>query len=161
MRCRAVSNPIQFMDPVITNFSGEHRTKPVPPKSNRLVADIDATLVQQILNISKRKWKPNIHHHRQADDFGGRLEVLEWVVFCHPERLGVPLTHFNQVSSDSASIGVPLQKVLIMKMFFRATKFAALISVVFASSALAIEKCGSAKRSTCVVDARFRYPPFI
>ena len=93
------------MDAPFTNFSGEHRTKPVPPKSNRLVADIDATLVQQILNISKRKRKTDIHHNRQADDFGRRLEVLEWVAFCHPEKLGVPLTHFNQVSSDSALTG--------------------------------------------------------
>ena len=38
----------------------------------------------------------------QADDLWARLEVLEWVAFCHPEMLGVPLTHFNQISSDSA-----------------------------------------------------------
>jgi hypothetical protein len=31
------------------------------------------------------------------------LEVLESVAFCHPVMLGVPLAHFNQVSSDSAA----------------------------------------------------------
>ncbi len=39
-----------------------------------------------------------------------------------------------------------------MKMFFRATKIAVVISLVFVTSAFAIEKCGSAKRVTCVVD---------
>ena len=37
-------------------------------------------------------------------------------------------------------------------MFFRAAKFSVIISLVFATPALAIEKCGSAKRVTCVVD---------
>ena len=53
-------------------------------------------------HISKQKWITHIHHNRQADDLRARLEVLEWVAFCHPATLGVPLTHFNQVSSDSA-----------------------------------------------------------
>ena len=61
-------------EPVSSDLSGKHRAKPVPPKPNRFVADIDAALVQQILDISKRKWKPDIHHHRQADDLGDVLK---------------------------------------------------------------------------------------
>ena len=85
-----------------TDSSGKQRTKAVPPKSNRLEADINAAFVRQVFHISKRKWITHIHHNRQADDLRARLEVLEWVAFCHPATLGVPLTHFNQVSSDSA-----------------------------------------------------------
>jgi hypothetical protein len=80
----------------------EHRTKTIPPEPNRLMANIDAAFVQKVFHISKRERKPDIHHHSQADDFGARLEVLEWVAFCHPVTLGVPLAHFNQLSSDSA-----------------------------------------------------------
>jgi hypothetical protein len=43
------------------------RAKSVPPKSNRFVADIDATLMQKILHVPKRKRKSNIHHHGQTD----------------------------------------------------------------------------------------------
>ena len=39
------------------------------------MADIDAAFVQQIFHISKRKRKPDVHHHRQADDLRARLEV--------------------------------------------------------------------------------------
>ena len=48
------------------------------------MADINTAFVQQIFHISKRKWITHIDHNRQADDLGRRLEVLEWVAFCHP-----------------------------------------------------------------------------
>ena len=47
------------------------------------MADINTAFVQQIFHILKRKRKPDVHHHRQADELGRRLEVLEWVAFCH------------------------------------------------------------------------------
>ena len=64
------------------------------------MADVDATFMQQILNVAERKWKSNIHHHRQADDFWAGLEVPKWGAICHPLTLGgandggkkVPLT---------------------------------------------------------------------
>ena len=42
------------------DFSGEHRTKSVPPASNRFVADIDTTFVQQVLNIPERQRKSHV-----------------------------------------------------------------------------------------------------
>jgi hypothetical protein len=51
------------------------------------MADIDATLVQKVFDISKRERKPDVHHHRQADDFRAGFEVAEWAAFCHPTRL--------------------------------------------------------------------------
>jgi hypothetical protein len=88
--------------PSPTDFSRKQRAKSVPPETDRFMAYINTAFVQQIFHISKRKWITHIHHHRQADDFRRRLEVLEWVAFCHPVTLGVPPAHFNQVSSDSA-----------------------------------------------------------
>jgi hypothetical protein len=43
---------------MITSFPDrgrEHRTEPVPPVPNRLVADIDAALEQEILDLSQRR----------------------------------------------------------------------------------------------------------
>jgi hypothetical protein len=48
-------------DPFLVDLSGKQRAKSVPQKSNFLVADVDAAFVQQILDIPKRKRKPNIH----------------------------------------------------------------------------------------------------
>ena len=39
--------------PSPTDFSSKHRTKAVPPEPHRLVADIDATFMQQILDIAE------------------------------------------------------------------------------------------------------------
>jgi len=68
------------------------------------MADFDPAFVQQILHISKRKWITHIHHNRQADDFGRRLEILEWVSFCHPATLGVRPPRLKTLSSDSAFV---------------------------------------------------------
>lgn len=55
----------------------EDRTKTVPPEPNCFVADVDAAFVEQILDIAKRQWKPDIQHHREANDFRRCLEVAE------------------------------------------------------------------------------------
>ena len=38
---------------------------------------IDATLVQEVLNVPKREREPDLQHHRQADDLGPGLDVAE------------------------------------------------------------------------------------
>jgi hypothetical protein len=37
-----------------SDFGGEQGAKPVPPETHRLVANIDTTLEQQILDLSQR-----------------------------------------------------------------------------------------------------------
>ncbi len=66
------------LDTLLADLGCENRTEPILPKPNRLVTDIDASLVQQVFNISKRKRKTDIHHHSEADDFRRRLEVAKW-----------------------------------------------------------------------------------
>ena len=57
------------MNASFPDLRGEHRTEPVPPVPNRLVADIDATLEQEILDLPKRQRIADIHHHREAIPF--------------------------------------------------------------------------------------------
>jgi len=49
------------------------------PSDKTLVADIDATFVQQVFHIPKRQRKSHVQHHRQADDFGIAVKALERV----------------------------------------------------------------------------------
>jgi hypothetical protein len=61
------------------------------------MADVDAAFVQQIFHISKRKWDPDIHHHRQADDLRARLEVAKGRRFCHSVKLDHRLARLHKV----------------------------------------------------------------
>ena len=52
-----VSSPVRIrlmMNPPFPDLGGEHRAEPVPPKPHRLMADVDATLMQQVLYLPKR-----------------------------------------------------------------------------------------------------------
>ena len=42
-------------DSSLANLGGEHWSKPVPPEPNGLMADIDAALGQQILDVAQRQ----------------------------------------------------------------------------------------------------------
>jgi hypothetical protein len=69
--------------PLTTNFSGKHRTKPVPPIAHYFVANLDPTLMQEVLHVAQRQLEPNVEQHRQADDLCARLEVAKgerWVI---------------------------------------------------------------------------------
>lgn len=60
-----------------TNFSGKQRTKSVPPKPDGLVAHIDASLMQQVFDFSKRRRKANIDHLRQTDNTKAGFELAK------------------------------------------------------------------------------------
>jgi len=63
----------QLLNKPFTNFSGEHRTKSVPPEPNRFVTDIDAALVQPVFDVSERKGKPDIVLLSPTESSGGQL----------------------------------------------------------------------------------------
>lgn len=86
---------------LFADFGGEYRAKPVPPEADCFMADVDATFVQQVFNISKRKWKSDIYYYRKPDDFGRSFEVFEWVLLCHPIKLWIVFQTTS--SSDNAS----------------------------------------------------------
>jgi hypothetical protein len=62
-------------NPSAADLSGKHRPKSVPPKPDGFVTDLNASLVQQIFDIAKRKWEPDVQHHCKADVLGARLEI--------------------------------------------------------------------------------------
>jgi hypothetical protein len=39
-------------NPLLSDLCREHRAKPVPPKSDGLMADVDSALGQEILDVS-------------------------------------------------------------------------------------------------------------
>ncbi|MCA3621340.1 MAG: hypothetical protein IOC56_09655 [Methylobacterium sp.] len=51
---------------------------------HRLMGDVDAALMQQVFHIPQRQRVAHLHHHREADDLGARLEI--------PENAGVAHT---------------------------------------------------------------------
>ena len=79
---------------------GEHRTEPIPPVPNRLVADVDAPLEQDILDLSQRQWIADIHHHREADHLGRAVEIT--VGIAHRRRLRNLARWLKPIYSDNA-----------------------------------------------------------
>ena len=53
--------------------------RPVPPEPDGLMADIDATLGQQILDVAQRQRVSHVHHHDQTDDLRRAVEIAERV----------------------------------------------------------------------------------
>jgi len=52
------------------DLRGKHGTEPVPPETYCFMADIDATLKQQIFDLPQRKRIVDVHHHREANNLG-------------------------------------------------------------------------------------------
>jgi hypothetical protein len=76
-------------DPFLVDLSGKQRAKSVPPVPHNFVADVDAALVRKVLDVSEQKWKANVQHDCQANDFWVCFEVPEWGTFCHLLKLSV------------------------------------------------------------------------
>jgi len=85
---------------LLPNLGRKQGTKPVPPGSYRLVADIDPAFLEQILDLTQRQRKPDIHHHRQADHLGRCLEVSEGIP--HPRTLRDALSAIKPFYPDTA-----------------------------------------------------------
>ena len=73
------------------------------------MADIDTALVQNILNIAKRKREPNIHHDGQMGDLWARLKVAKGAAFYHLTTLIARPARLNRFYSDSALVHAALK----------------------------------------------------
>jgi hypothetical protein len=60
-------------NPLPADVGREYGAEAIPPVSHRLMADIDATLEQQILDIAQRKWVPHVHHRHSWNTSGEEL----------------------------------------------------------------------------------------
>ena len=74
------------MNASFPDLAGEHRTETVPPEPYRLMANIDATLEQNIFYLPKRQRIADIHHHREVDHLGRAVEITEWIAHCRRLR---------------------------------------------------------------------------
>ncbi len=78
----------------------EHRTEPVPPEPYCFVADINAPLEQEILDLSQRKRITDVHHHREANYLRRTVEITEGIL--HPRRLRNATPQLKPICSDKA-----------------------------------------------------------
>jgi hypothetical protein len=90
------------INPSAADLSGKHRAKSVPPKPNRLMANVNAAFMQKIFNIPQRERKPHIHHNGKADDLGASLETTKSGTFCHPTTISARPARLKKSSSDIA-----------------------------------------------------------
>jgi len=90
------------------------------------MADVDASFVQQVLDIAERQGKPDVHHNRQADDFRAGPKILEWGVFRHPKTLRDHPAPLNRIPSDKAATPYThLKAGSCSKVYFSAVALAA------------------------------------
>ena len=89
-------------DPASPDFSGEHRAKTDPPVPRRFVAGVDALFVRQVLHIPQGQGRSRVHHHRQANDLGARLEVTTGAAVYRAATLIARPARLNRFCSDSA-----------------------------------------------------------
>ena len=68
------------------------------------MADFDASLMEQVLNVAKGEREPHVEHHRQADDVRGCFEIAEGRRFCLLHMLRSCPRLLKPVCSDTASV---------------------------------------------------------
>jgi hypothetical protein len=93
------------LDAAFPELGCEQRAEAVPPEPHRLVADLDAALVQQILDAPQLEQEPDVHHHRRVEDLGACLEVLEGAGLGHGRMVLRPLPRLKPSSSDRNQLG--------------------------------------------------------
>jgi choline dehydrogenase-like flavoprotein len=64
---------------LLSDLRSEHRTKPVPPETDGLMAENDSAFGQQIFDIPQRQRILHVHHHHQSDHRWRVVEISEWV----------------------------------------------------------------------------------
>jgi len=64
------------------------------------VADLNAALMQQVLDVAQRQRKPDVHRDRQADDLGTGFEAFERGRFGHAPTLRGHPARLNSNPSD-------------------------------------------------------------
>src|SRR5271165_3752745 len=71
--------PAHVRYPPFSDLSAKHRAESVPPKPDRLMADVDPALGQEILDVAQRQRVLHVHQHRQTDYLGRAVEIAERV----------------------------------------------------------------------------------
>ena len=90
-----------MINPPLSDLRREHRTEPVPPEPHRLVADVDASLEQNILDLAQRQRITDVHHHYEPDHLGRRVEITEGIT--HRRKLRNVTPWLKPICSDTAA----------------------------------------------------------
>jgi hypothetical protein len=64
------------------------------------MADVDAALMQKILDLAQRQRIADIHHHRQANYLRRRVEISERIL--HRPKLRNGIAKLKRICSDNA-----------------------------------------------------------
>ena len=91
------------LNPALPDLGCEHRTKPMPPVSDRLVADLNAALVQQIFNIPELQREPDAKHLGQADNLRARSGVFEGAGGDNDQTPAAALPGLRPISPDKTT----------------------------------------------------------
>src|SRR5208337_1477861 len=85
-------------DASLADLGREHRSKPIPPEPDGLMADIDPALGDEILDVVQRQRVSHVHHHDQTDDLRRTVEISERIAHGmelprprHPRAFGLTL----------------------------------------------------------------------
>ncbi len=97
----------QLLNTLSSDLSSKHWAKPVPPIPDSFVAHVDASLVQQVFDISKREWETDVKHHRKADDLGAGFEVLKRGKIGYGQKLRNTPARLKPSSSDKTCGTLP------------------------------------------------------
>ena len=65
------------LNPALADLGCKQRTEAVPPVPHGIVADVDATLGQQVFDLSQRQRVADIQHHRAADYLRRTVEITK------------------------------------------------------------------------------------
>jgi hypothetical protein len=91
-----------MMNPSPADLCREHWTEPVPPEPDRLVTEVDAAFEQDVFKLAQRQRISNIHHHCEADDLGGTVELTECIF--HLLRLKIDFVRLKPFCSDTGHV---------------------------------------------------------
>ena len=72
-----LAEPTHPVHPLAPDVCSKQWSEPVPPETHRLRSKIDAALEQQILDVARAEWKPNIDHDHQPDHLRLGVEIPE------------------------------------------------------------------------------------
>ena len=96
--------PLRYLSHIarslLADFPSEVSSEPIDPEADAFMANVDAAFVKQVFNIPQWERKPDIHHHRELDDFRGCFEITKWR-FGHEIRLAHWILLVMLVCADS------------------------------------------------------------
>jgi len=65
-----MAEPLHPADALPADVSREQGPKPVAPQPDRFVAQVNATLEEQVLDVPQRQRKPHVHQDHEPDHLG-------------------------------------------------------------------------------------------